>query len=58
MEFKITQYGGNSVLEKIPCVAISGRALVKLLLGSSFLDISLKSERYLTSNFNYFNTVI
>lgn len=58
MEFKIARYGGNSVLEWIVCVAFSRRALVKLLLGSSFLDISLKSERYLTSNFNYFNTVI
>ena len=58
MDFKITQYGGNSVLEWIACVAFSRRALVKLLLGSSFLDVSLKSEWYVTSNFNYFNSVI
>ena len=44
MEFKITQYGGNSVLVGIAFVAFSRRALVKLSLGSSFLGVSLKSK--------------
>ena len=38
---KSLRYGGNSVLDWIACVAFSRSALVKLLLGSSFLDVSL-----------------
>ena len=33
-------------------------ALVKQLLGFSFLDVSLKSEWHVTSDFKYFNSVI
>ena len=55
---KSLRYGGNSVLKWIACVAFSRSALVKLLLGSSFLDVSLNNEWHVTSNFNYFNSVI
>ena len=55
-ESKITQYA-ETVLEWIARVGFSCGALVKQLHASSFLEICLKSERHVTSDFNYFISV-